>query len=64
MTMLTYYSRYTKQTIADLLQNRVDMSQLVITKALAKAGGLKSDSVPDFSLTVTVLQIMPGSRHT
>ncbi|TCD65917.1 DNA-directed DNA polymerase delta [Steccherinum ochraceum] len=28
---------YTKQTIADLLQNRVDMSQLVITKALAKA---------------------------
>ncbi|KAB5594953.1 DNA polymerase type-B family catalytic domain containing protein [Ceratobasidium theobromae] len=32
---------YTKQTIADLLQNRVDMSQLVITKALAKAGKLK-----------------------
>ncbi|KAG8719881.1 DNA-directed DNA polymerase delta [Ceratobasidium sp. 394] len=28
---------YTKQIIADLLQNRVDMSQLVITKALAKA---------------------------
>ncbi|KAF8603753.1 delta DNA polymerase, partial [Ceratobasidium sp. AG-I] len=28
---------YTKQTISDLLQNRVDMSQLVITKALAKA---------------------------
>ncbi|THH28571.1 hypothetical protein EUX98_g5609 [Antrodiella citrinella] len=27
---------YTKQTIADLLQNRVDMSQLVITKALSK----------------------------
>lgn len=28
---------YTKQMIADLLQNRVDLSQLVITKALAKA---------------------------
>ncbi|KAL4246251.1 DNA polymerase [Abortiporus biennis] len=28
---------YTKQVIADLLQNKVDMSQLVITKALAKA---------------------------
>ncbi|GLB41714.1 putative DNA polymerase [Lyophyllum shimeji] len=27
---------YVKQTISDLLQNRVDMSQLVITKALAK----------------------------
>ena len=28
--------RYTKRVISDLLQNRVDMSQLVITKALAK----------------------------
>ncbi|EIN06111.1 delta DNA polymerase [Punctularia strigosozonata HHB-11173 SS5] len=28
---------YTKQMISDLLQNKVDMSQLVITKALAKA---------------------------
>lgn len=27
---------YTKQTISDLLQNRIDMSQLVITKALSK----------------------------
>ncbi|CAE6528011.1 unnamed protein product [Rhizoctonia solani] len=27
---------YTKQVISDLLQNRIDMSQLVITKALAK----------------------------
>jgi len=26
--------------ISDLLQNKVDMSQLVITKALAKAGEL------------------------
>lgn len=29
---------YAKQIIADLLQNKIDMSQLVITKALAKAG--------------------------
>ncbi|KAG2070221.1 hypothetical protein BDR04DRAFT_1100449 [Suillus decipiens] len=28
---------YTKRVISDLLQNKVDMSQLVITKALAKA---------------------------
>ncbi|ODN96338.1 hypothetical protein I350_08365 [Cryptococcus amylolentus CBS 6273] len=28
---------YVKDTIADLLQNKIDMSQLVITKALAKA---------------------------
>lgn len=29
---------FAKRTIADLLQNKVDMSQLVITKALAKSG--------------------------
>ena len=29
---------YAKHIIADLLQNKVDMSQLVITKALAKTG--------------------------
>ncbi len=29
---------YAKQIISDLLQNKIDMSQLVITKALAKAG--------------------------
>lgn len=29
-------NRYTKQIISDLLQNKIDMSQLVITKALAK----------------------------
>ncbi|CAK5273856.1 unnamed protein product [Mycena citricolor] len=28
---------YTKQVISDLLQNKIDMSQLVITKALAKS---------------------------
>jgi hypothetical protein len=30
--------RYTKRIISDLLQNKVDLSQLVITKALAKVG--------------------------
>jgi len=29
---------YVKQVISDLLQNKIDMSQLVITKALAKTG--------------------------
>jgi DNA polymerase delta subunit 1 len=29
---------YAKQIISDLLQNKVDLSQLVITKALAKSG--------------------------
>ena len=29
---------YTKQTISELLQNKVDLSQLVITKALSKSG--------------------------
>ena len=33
---LTKYS-YVKDTISDLLQNKIDMSKLVITKALAKA---------------------------
>ena len=28
--------RFVKRTIADLLQNKIDMSQLVITKALTK----------------------------
>lgn len=39
---------YTKQTISDLLQNKVDLSQLVITKALVKAG--QSPSLPWQSL--------------
>lgn len=29
---------YTKQTISDLLQNKIDMSQLVISKSLSKSG--------------------------
>lgn len=37
-TIMLMLLSYVKQTIADLLQNKIDMSQLVITKALAKAG--------------------------
>lgn len=29
---------YVKRTISDLLQNKIDMSELVITKALSKTG--------------------------
>lgn len=39
------FSSYVKQVIADLLQNKIDMSQLVITKALAKAGAYDIVSV-------------------
>lgn len=39
--------RYVKQTISDLLQNKIDMSQLVITKALAKTGTVLVDRVVD-----------------
>ena len=37
---------YVKQVISDLLQNKIDMSQLVITKALAKAGGYFAVALP------------------
>lgn len=36
-TEADYTFSYTKRMISDLLQNKIDMSQLVITKALAKA---------------------------
>ncbi len=36
--LIVHHASYTKQIISDLLQNKVDMSQLVITKALAKTG--------------------------
>lgn len=35
---------YAKQVISDLLTNKVDLSQLVITKALAKAGTFYTSS--------------------
>ena len=37
LTVSFSYSSYVKDTISDLLQNRVDMSKLVITKALSKS---------------------------
>ena len=42
-----FFCRYVKQTISDLLQNKIDMSQLVITKALAKTGIIFVDRVVD-----------------
>jgi DNA polymerase elongation subunit (family B) len=35
--LISHFS-YVKQVIGDLLQNKIDMSQLVITKALSKTG--------------------------
>jgi len=35
---LTLFNRYAQNVIGDLLQNKVDLSQLVITKALTKSG--------------------------
>ena len=37
LTISLSYSSYVKDTISDLLQNRIDMSKLVITKALSKS---------------------------
>ena len=37
LTVSFSYSSYVKDTISDLLQNRIDMSKLVITKALSKS---------------------------
>lgn len=37
-SFLILFCSYAKQVISDLLQNKIDMSQLVITKALSKSG--------------------------
>ena len=37
LTILYFLFRFVKRTIADLLQNKVDLSNLVITKALSKS---------------------------
>jgi DNA polymerase delta subunit 1 len=37
LCLIAHFS-YVKQVIGDLLQNKIDMSQLVITKALSKTG--------------------------
>jgi DNA polymerase delta subunit 1 len=41
--------KYVKDTIADLLQNKVDMSNLVITKALTKDGYNDGDNVNGYA---------------
>ena len=51
--IIAFFFRYTKQTISDLLQNKVDMSQLVITKALAKTGTVV-DRVVDYIFSMTM----------
>ena len=35
---MSYHRRFVKSTISDLLMNRLDISMLVITKALSKSG--------------------------
>lgn len=37
LTNFYFLFRFVKRTIADLLQNKVDLSNLVITKALSKS---------------------------
>jgi hypothetical protein len=51
--------RYVKQTISDLLQNKVDMSQLVITKALSKTG-----KFPMLYLSVGIVPTLTLGRCT
>jgi DNA polymerase delta subunit 1 len=41
---------YVKRIIADLLQNKIDMSQLVITKALSKEGWCLENSPDRFCI--------------
>lgn len=50
---------YTKSIIADLLQNKVDMSQLVITKALSKAD--YANKQPHVELAEKMRKRDPGS---
>ena len=51
--------QYTKNIIADLLQNKVDMSQLVITKALSKAD--YANKQPHVELAEKMRKRDPGS---
>jgi hypothetical protein len=48
-------TRYVKQTIADLLQNKVDMSQLVISKSLSKQGNAPQRAARAQALTASPL---------
>ena len=53
---------YVKQVISDLLQNKIDMSQLVITKALAKAGGYSAVALPHQCRLIHIVQTMLRSK--
>jgi DNA polymerase elongation subunit (family B) len=56
---------YAKQIISDLLTNKVDLSQLVITKALAKAGTLplfRSVCCDELDLTCPAEQITLSNK--
>lgn len=55
---------YVKQTIADLLQNKVDMSQLVITKALSKSGTSSERMHRIGSPTNCIAQTTRASKRT
>src|SRR5271155_2500278 len=52
--------QYTKNIIADLLQNKVDMSQLVITKALSKAD--YANKQPHVELAEKMRKRDPGTK--
>ncbi|CAG8834050.1 18578_t:CDS:2, partial [Racocetra persica] len=51
---------YAKKTISDLLQNKIDMSQLVITKALSKSD--YSAKQPHVELAERMRKRDPGDR--
>ena len=51
-----------KQVISDLLQNKIDMSQLVITKALAKAGGYSAVALARQCWLTRIVQTMLRSK--
>lgn len=52
---------YAKQTISDLLQNKIDMSQLVITKALSKSGEEYAGKQAHVELAEKMRKRDPGS---
>lgn len=54
-------SSYVKNLISDLLQNRVDMSQLVITKALTKSEGQYTAKQAHTELAERMRKRDPGS---
>lgn len=57
-------TRYTKRVISDLLQNKVDMSQLVITKALAKEREFHSTTATLWVSDLHFMQTTLVNKHT